>query len=246
LSDALRGFNEFSQDSGRKVQELRVAAANTFKPKLDEQVELVCRIYKHWTWIYQNLYPEVILQKLEDDQGQAQFVEFEPQQGQEWLIKIDVAATSILPVDVLANQELAFALFDRKIAKPDGTQRGLISVEQLLDVCADAGFEDVQRAKMYNALEQEKEDQMRMKLSVYEQFKQIAAQAADMAEQGVVGQEEDEVVSQMIEMVQQVPEIMGTNEFIALPDRLKLAIVAAVAKIGEGNEQPDNAEQPSQ
>jgi len=244
LSDALRGFNEFSNDSGRKIQELRVAAANTFKPKLDEQVEFCHRLYQHWAWIYQNLYPEVILQKLEDEAGKAQFVEFQPQEGQQYLVKIGVAATSLLPVDVLANQELALVLFDRKITRPDGTQRGLISPEHLLDICGEAGFEDVQRAKMYNAIEQEKDDQMKQKLAVYEQFKTMAGQAAQITENGQAGQEEDQAVEQLIQMVQQVPEIIGTNEFIALPDRLKLAILAAVAQIGrEGGEGGGNEQQ---
>ena len=236
LSDALRGFNEFSQDSGRKVQELRVAAANTFKPKLDEQVEFACRLYRHWAWIYQNLWQEPILQKLEDEQGEGQFEEFEPQVGNQYIMNIDVAATSILPIDVLANQELAFALFDRKIARPDGTQRGLISVEQLLDICGDAGFEDAQRAKEYNALMQMQEDQQQQKIVVYEQFKQLSAQVADLVENGVTGEDEDNVTMALIQMVQQVPELIQTNEFLALPDRTKLAIFSAVGKIGMINE----------
>lgn len=236
LSDALRGFNEFAKDSGRKVQELRIAAANTFKPKLDEQVEFCCRLYKHWAWIYQNLWQEPILQKLEDEQGEAQFEEFHPQVGNQYLMNIDVAATSILPIDVLSNQEMAFALFDRKIARPDGTQRGLISVEQLLDICGDAGFEDIQRAKEYNALMQMQEDQQKQKVAIYEQFKQLAMQAGDLAENGVVGEDEDNIVMQLIQMVEQVPELIGTNEFLALPDRTKLAILSAVGKIGQINE----------
>jgi len=240
LSDALRGFNEFARDSGRKVQELRIAASNTFKPKLDEQVEFCNKLYKHWTWIIQNLRSDVILQKIEDEDGKSNFEEFQPSDGRSYVLGVDVSALSILPKDVLANQEMAVALYDRRVPMPDGTDRGLISVEHLLDIFGDAGFEDVQRAKDYNAREQRKADVMMQKNRIYEQFQEAAAMVAQIVEGGGENtEEEDSAVLSMIEMVRTVPELMATNEFMALPDRIKLAIVAAVAQIGmidEGEE----------
>ena len=227
LSEAIRGVNEFSTDSGRKIRELRQAAAGLFQPKLDEQVRFSKELFKHWAYIYQNLFEGSILQKVEDINGTANFEEFIPRAGQHIKLNIDVSTDSILPKDIWSEWEEGLQLYNMTLA--DGVTR-LISAEHLISLAPT--LEDKQRAINYVSEQQELQNQMAQRDQAFQQFVELAAQASEISEQMPGGQEEDEVAGQLIQLCEQFPEFLKTNEYAALPRRLRLAILAAIAKAG--------------
>jgi len=211
LSDALRGFNQFSEDSGRKIRELRAAATGTFQPKLDEQVEWIREIFKHWAFIIQNMRGGVNYQKQQDEMGNSSYVRFDAAAGRQFKMNIDVSAESILPDDPYSEWDESLALFER----------GALSPEQLID--AAPTLKDKARAKKWLARQQEKADAEKMKERAFEQFKQISAGQTE----GMPAEAENETFAAMLEVIKGAPELMTTPEFAQLPDRVRLALVAA-------------------
>jgi hypothetical protein len=218
--DALRGVNEFSQDSGKKVRELRNAAHGAFQPKLDEQVDFIKDLFQYWVFVIQNYYQHTIMQKVEDDDGKANYEEFNPQTGREFKMSVDVSADSILPDDPFAEFDEALELYDRGMKR---TGEPLVSPEHLIDLAVH--MQDKQRAKNYLAKKENEGDQQ-----MFEQFVALAEQAADVSENEGSGDNEDKVVIQLIEILTEYPMFFGTNEFLALPEKIRLALLAGVAK----------------
>lgn len=230
LPDVVRGFNEFSQDSGKKIRELRTAAMGTMQSEIDEQAEFYTQVYKHHVFIYQNQVQGTIVQKVEDDFGDAQYEVFLPQQGKNLTLNVHVSSSTLLPRDTYGEWEEALQLFNLKLE--DGVTP-LISPEQLIDSAP--SLEDKHRIKRYLAKKQEEISKMKQLESAYMQFKQLAEQASVVSEQAPGTPEEDNVAEQIIQLVSQFPEILKTPEFQALPPRLKLSTAAALVGIGAGN-----------
>jgi len=220
LSGALRGFNEFSEDSGKKIRELRNAAHGSFQPKLDEQVSFIIDLFQYWTFGIQNYYQHTIMQKVEDDVGKANYTEFDPRQGKDYKLSVDVNADSILPDDPFAEFDEALALYDRGVKRTD---EPLISAEHIIDLAVH--LQDKQRAKNYLAKKENEVDQQE-----FENFIALAEQASDISDGEGPGDNEDQVVIQLIEILTQFPQFLSTNEFLAMPDRLRNALLAGVAK----------------
>ena len=233
--DAVRGFNEFSQDSGKKIKELRIAAMGTMQTRIDEQIEICKDLYQHWVFIYQNFYPGTIIQKADDEFGNSNFEMFNPSDAKDIEFTVDVSQLSILPADPESEFETGMAL-----AKLGLEVYGypLISAEHLLDLAY--SLEDNARAKKYIAEQQEAQDRKMQLEKAFQEFQQLAEAASEVAEQMPDSEEEDAVIDQIVEMVTQFPEIMQTQEFQALPVRLKVATVAALAGI---ENEPQPAEQ---
>ena len=220
LSDAVRGFNQYSQDSGKKIRELLNAAHGSFQPKLDEQVDFIKELFQYWAFCIQNYYDHKIMQRIEDVGGKADYVEFNPAEGKGFKFQIDVSSDSILPDDPFAEFDDALILYDRGMSR---TGEPLISPEHLIDLAV--SLKDKQRAKLWLEKKEQQGNQQ-----VFEEFVALAEQASDVSENEGAGKNEDNVVIQLIQLLTKYPQFLGTNEFIAMSERLRLAVLAGVAK----------------
>ena len=228
LSDSIRGFNEFSGDSGKKVRELRIAAMGSFQTKLDEQAEFLTKLYKHWAWIYQNQYQGTIVQKVEDDFGDAQFEEFIPNQGKDLDLIIRVSAISLLPRDVYGEWEEAQYLYGSTL--DDGRTR-MISPEQLIDTAPT--IEDKTRIKRYIAKKQEEISQNMQREQSMMEFVNITKQIS-----GGTVQDPDQLaqmIQRMVGIASQFPEVIKTQEYQNLPMDYKLGISKVISGMGGFN-----------
>ena len=222
MSDAIRGFNQYSQDSGKKIRELRAAAMGTFQPKLDEQVEFCRELYRHWAWIYQNLYEDTIIQHVPDQFGEARLEEFDPSEGEGVKFNVDVSSMSLLPEDpdleFTQGKEL-YMLGQQRTGQP------IISAEHLIDLAT--ALRDKARAKNFVKETQNTADLENQKQQSLEQF-------AKMVQQLLTTQpntdQEDALFQGMIELIQVVPDLLLTREFKVLPQRVKLAIFTTLTK----------------
>jgi len=218
LSDAMRGFNQYAQDSGKKIRELRAAALGTFGPKLDEVVEFCTEVYRMWAWIYINMFPEdkIILQKEEDEQGEMTYNQFIPSVGRMFKFYIDVSARSLIPDDPEERfQELMtlYTLGQKRTGMP------LIPEEVLID--AAPNVEEKHRIKKWLAMQQKEIATDAQKQELLKVFESLAEQV-DRAETG--SKEEERLFEQMIQIIMQMPEILITPHFRALSDRLREGI----------------------
>jgi hypothetical protein len=221
LSDAMRGFSQFSQESGRKVRELRAAALGTFAPKLDEVVEFVNEVYRMWSWIDIHMTPnEVILQKQEDEEGEANFSKFTPGVGQLYSFFISVSARALIPDDPEEKFNQVVTLYNLGM-KRTGTP--LVPPEMVVD-CATA-IEEKQRARKWLADNQKEEQEAQQKKMLFGQFQQIASKQVSPG-----SPEEEQAFTEMQKIFQALPEIANTPDFKALPPRLKGALAADWAK----------------
>jgi hypothetical protein len=222
MSDAIRGFNQYSQDSGKKIRELRAAAMGTFQPKLDEQVEFCRELYRHWAWIYQNLYEDTIIQHVPDQFGEARLEEFDPSEGQGVKFNVDVSSMSLLPEDpdleFTQGKEL-FMLGQQRTGQP------IISAEHLIDLAT--ALRDKARAKNFVKETQNIADLENQKQQSLEQFAKMVQQL--LATQPNTDKE-DALFQGMIEMIKVVPDLLLSKEFKVLPPRVKLAIFTTLTK----------------
>jgi len=235
LTDAIRGFNSYATDSGKKIRELKLSAAGAFQPKLDAQVQFARDVYEHWAYIHQNLDPRTFIQKNEDEFGEANFEEFIPAKMSEIELEIDVSGDTIMPNDPTAEFEEGLLLFDRGL-KRSGTP--LISPEQLIDLAPT--LEDKTRAKKYLASEQQKDvlmQQLQQEQAMREQANQelIATinsvlQAIDQNSIAVIKTPEfDPLLTKMIAITSQFPELLKGQEFTVLPEQVKLQVLTGIA-----------------
>lgn len=244
LSDAIRGFNAFAQDSGKKIRELRMAGLGSFQPKLDAHVQLAKDLYRHWAYVHQNFDERIILQKNEDEFGESNFEEFIPNEMKEIKFEIDVSQDTIMPNDPTGEFEEGLVLFDRGI-KRLGTP--LISPEQLIDLAPT--LEDKTRAKKYVAREQER-DQLEQQLAMEQQAraeaqKQFVGTVDQMlqmiqanGEGAIQTPEFDTLLTPAIAVTAQFPEFLKTPEFNVLPRAVKTQIITGLAE-GLGDEQAE-------
>lgn len=219
MTDALRGFSPHANDSGKKVQELRQAAMGTFQIKVDEQVDFVKDLYAHWAWIYQNMHQGQIIQKTDDDFGDANFEVFNPADGKDLQLSIDVSARSIMPDDPWGAFEEAKELYSM------GDQRtgvSLISGEHLIDLAP--SLEDKARAKKWLAEQQERMDEEKQREMALEQFTDLAGEL----EGADTPQQEEQLFAELAEITQQVPQVIVTKEFKALEPRFKKALLQSL------------------
>lgn len=232
LSDAMRGFNQYAQDSGKKIAELRSAALGTFGPKLDEVVEFCTEIYRMWAWIYINMYPEdkIILQKEEDEQGEMTYNEFMPSMGKMFKFYIDVSARSLIPDDPEARFQETVALYQ---LGQERTGLPLLPAEFVID--AAQHIEEKHRAKKWLAQQQKQIAAEAQKEELLKQFEMLGQQA-DQVEPG--GPEEEQLFNQMAQIMEQIPEVWMTPQFKALPDRVREGLGQYMAK-GEAMEVQD-------
>lgn len=235
LTDAIRGFNSYATDSGKKIRELKLSAAGAFQPKLDAQVQFARDVYEHWAYIHQNLDPRTFIQKNEDEFGEANFEEFIPAKMSEIELEIDVSGDTIMPNDPTAEFEEGLLLFDRGL-KRIGTP--LISPEHLIDLAPT--LEDKTRAKKYLASEQQKDvlmQQLQQEQAMREQANQelIATinsvlQAIDQNSIAVIKTPEfDPLLTKMIAITSQFPELLKGQEFTVLPEQVKLQVLTGIA-----------------
>ncbi len=216
LSDAIRGFNKYAHDSGRKIRELRAAATGTFGPKMDEVSEFCTDIFKMLAWIYINMMPnKVIIQKEEDEAGSARFNRFVPNIGKLFKFNIDVSARALLPEDTEEYFQIALVLYNA-IVYPNGKHG--VPPEVLVEY---SNLPDSQRIKKFNAMIQEEIDADLQKQQVAEQFAQLSEQSENSL--GIV-KEEKEIINQMIQMIMQFPELLFSEYFRALDPRIKKTI----------------------
>lgn len=240
LSDALRGINQYSQDSGKKIRELKMAAQGTFQPKLEAQVQFSKDWFEHVAYIHQNLDKRTYLQKEEDEMGESNFIEFIPSEGRNIKLDIDVSAESILPTDPYSNWEDALQLYNTPLKR---TGLPGISIEQLID--AAPSLEDKQRAKAYVSREEDKDVAMKQfeKMQVQREqamkaFAQIVEQLTAIATaQGIDSPEIDKLFVPALEILTQFPEIISSDQFRGLPEELKKAMLIGLAE-GMKTEQP--------
>ncbi|MCP4493192.1 MAG: hypothetical protein GY820_38710 [Gammaproteobacteria bacterium] len=230
LDSAIRGVNENASDSGKKVRELRQAATGLFQPKLDEEVRWAKELFDHWAYCLQNLYQGPILQKVDDVNGIANYEEFIPSEGRGIGLSVSVSTDSILPSDIWSEWDEALTLYNLVLA--DGVTR-LITPEMVID--AAPTFTAKQGAKTHVGAAQEKIDFEKQKMQAFEQLQEIAPMASEISEREPGGPEEDEINQQLIQIIQSFPEFLRSDEFQALPERLKLAIVGEIAQLGQGD-----------
>jgi transcriptional regulator with GAF, ATPase, and Fis domain len=229
LSDAMRGFNQFAQDSGKKIQELRAAALGTFAPKLDEVVEFCTEVYRLWSWIYINMYPEdkIILQKEEDEQGEMNYSQFVPALGKMFKFYIDVSARSMIPDDpdeIFQEAVVLYNLGQKRTGLP------MIPEEVVIDLAPN--ITEKHRIKKWLAQQQKQIADEANKEEMLKQFEAIGAQI-EQVEPG--SPEENQLLEQMIQIVDAVPEIWKAPQFQALSERVKTAIGEIIINGGMPN-----------
>ena len=211
VTDAYRAESK-SGDSGVKVRSLIAQATGRLQPKVLNFVDFAREIYKHWVYIIQNFYPEDMVQKDEDSTGQANYVVFKPKQFGNIELDVKVSQMSMLPFDNETEFQEAQILF----------KANAISTEHLID-CA-PNIRDKQRAKEDVAQMQEAAMQQQQLEQAIDQFAQLASQAAQIHEE--TGEFSEEIIEPMINIVQQFPQLIQTNQFMALPDEMRKVIAA--------------------
>ena len=220
ITDAFRAESK-AGDSGVKVRSLISQATGRLQPKVTSFVRMTKQLYKHWALIIQKYYPDTIIQKAGDKEGIAQFEEFKPLDGKDIELDVKVSALSMLPFDNYLEFEEAQVLFGAES----------ISREQLIDTAPT--LRDKQRAKEWVAERQEQMAGEEQKVQAMQQFTQLAEQASDIFEQQDLNTPElDELVVNMIKIASQFTDVIKSNEFVALPEDLKKAIVMGIMGIG--------------
>lgn len=215
ISDAIRGFNQYAQDSGRKIRELRTAALGTFGPKLDEVVEFCVEVYCMWAWIYQNLFPKdmIILQKDEDTEGEANFEDFVPAIGLIYDFFIDVSDESLIPDDPQAKFEETILLYNLGMKR---TGKPLVPAEAVVD--AAPNIDNKQRIFKYLSKQQKEDDIEKIKQGVLQELEGMLGGLQSL-QPGTP--EEASEYDKVVSMIQQVPEILFSPLMEAMPERLR-------------------------
>lgn len=228
-SDALRGFNKFSQDSGKKVRELRAAAMGTFGPKLDEVVEFCNEVYRMWAWIDINMLSDkVVYQKQQTEMGKDNFSKFTPSAGKMFKFFISTSQRALLPDDPQDTFDQTVGLYQMDI-RPTS----VIPPEMLIE---NSMLEDKQPALKWIGERQAQMQENVQKQQTFEQFKQLAT-ASSQAQPRTP--EEEQLFMELGKILQAMPEIVSTPEFQALSSRLKTALAAEYSKVIIGQpEQP--------
>jgi hypothetical protein len=225
-SDTISGTKEplrgesLSGDSGIKTQSLINQAVGRLQPQIAQFTELARTWYEIVTDITVKSGQPILLRD-EDEQGKANYNLFDPREFVDAKIKVRVNSMSMMPFDKYAEWEEGKIYFDAQLMSP----------EQFIDLAP--SLRDKQRAKKFVAEMQEKQDRQLQLQQAMEQFKQIAEQASEVSETTPGTEQEDQLVQPLIQMVQQFPELMMTPEFQALPDRLRLFIVAVIGGVGQ-------------
>ncbi len=147
IADVFRGLSQ-SGDSGTKVQSLISQATGRLQPKTLAFVEFSRQIYEHWANIIQTFYDAPIYQKADDEEGQAVYDVFHPQDGADIDLLVDVSTMSMLPFDKYAEWDEAMKL----------VELGFMSPEQFIDLAP--SLRDKQRAKDFLAQQQEQQQAM--------------------------------------------------------------------------------------
>jgi hypothetical protein len=228
LSDAMRGFNQFSQDSGKKIRELRAAAVGTFGPKMDEVVEFCTEIFRMWAWIDANMGNEddVLLQEAEDENGDAKFNKFIPAKGRNIKMQVEVSVRSLLPDD---PEETFLQVMQLAQMMIPGTQMSMVPPEVIID--NSYAVNDHQRMKAWVAKQQQETDVMAQKEQAFEQLKKLAEMAEQVPPQSP---QEEQLFGQISQIIMQLPEAMLSQTFSTLPPRIKMAALKTFsAKVNE-------------
>jgi len=246
LSDAVRGFNAYSNDSGRKIRELRMAALGSYQPKLEAHVQLAKELYQHWAYIHQKFDKRIILQKNEDEMGESNYEEFIPIEMPELTFEIDVSGASIMPNDPNLEFEEGLLLYDKGI-KRIGTP--LISAEQLIDLAP--SLEDKTRAKKYVSREEDKDNLMKeleaqkqVRAEAQKHFAGVVNNMLNMIKQNgiesIQNPEFDLLLTKAISDTAQFPELLKSQEFSILPPIIKTQIITGIAE-GLGQDEQEAA-----
>ncbi len=234
INDALRG-ESVSGDSGVKTQALISQATGRIQPKVLEFHNLYRKLYEHWAFIIRNYYPEIVTQKKDDEEGNLNYTLFNTKLYPEVDIKVKISLLSMLPLDPQAEFE-EMILVNRECNSVFGYPP--IAVEQLID--AATAITDKQRAKDNAAKIQQQGQEQAQKEELLGQFEQIAG-AFDNVQPG--SQEEEQLFGQVVQIIFQIPEILTSPLYQALPDRLKKGIAMYIANGGAmmGNQQSAEA-----
>ena len=138
---------------------------------------------------------------------------------------VSVSALSLLPKDPEAEFEQGLALYSLVDPK---SNMPLIGKDHLIDLATD--LSDKPRAKQYLKELDEATDVEAMKKQMAEQFAEIVASGV------TEGSPEEEQITDMIE---QVPELLLTNEFKFLDPRVKYSILKyLVQSVPEQEQEP--------
>lgn len=229
LAEAIRGGNEFANDSGKKIRELRAAATGLFQPKVDEMIRFYIELFEHWTYAIQNLYQKPVLQKVSDVDGKDQYEEFVPSAGREIDLVVNVANGSILPKDLVGSYEELKELFGMQ----DEFGLPLVSGEEVIK-SAPSLENKIQLIDSYN----DRREQMQIEAQrqqALEAFTQLAEQVIEMSEAAAQNlqvldgtQEEDAAFEDLFEILEEHPEFLKEQAFQMLPERLKEALLKAL------------------
>jgi hypothetical protein len=219
MSDALRGFNQFSQDSGKKVRELRAAALGTFLPKLEEVTNFCRQYYAHIAWIYQNLWPEdyAFIQHMEDEEGSDNFEAFNPSEGRGINLHVTVSSRSLLPFDPDAAFSQLVELYTLGMKR---TGQPLVPAEMVVEAATE--IRDPGRAKKWLAQQQDETNMDAARQQALEQFRNFATQVMTVAPKSV---EEEELFKGIAGLIDAMPELLKAPEMVALPVRVKEGII---------------------
>lgn len=199
LSDAFRGQSN-SGDSGLKTQSLIAQATGRLQPKVSEFVNLSRELYKHWSFIMQQYYPETVLQVVTDENTDStNYEEFQPSLFSSVPLNVDVSTSSMLPFDKYAEFQEAQVLLEQ----------GAISQEQFIDLSP--SLRDKQRAKDHVREERAKmEQQQQMEQQMMAQQQQ---QQPEEVTEGITPEMQSMLESNDPEQIQKVlqkhPELAG-------------------------------------
>ena len=198
INDSMRGISQ-SGDSGIKTQALIAQATGRLQPKTASFVEFSRQWYEHKVYVIKNFYPDNIIQQDKDEQGKPTYEEFNPSEGRELDLKVDVSQISMLPFDNYAEFEEAQLIYS--IPNPK-TQLPSMSLDQLIETAP--ALRDKQRIKAYNA---DLEEQVEIQQAIQE----IMDNSADQQEAEIALVQ---YMSDNPEMAEKIAEMAG----IPLPE----------------------------
>jgi len=220
-NDALRAQSQ-AGDSGSKVRALYSQAQGRLKPKLRAFRVFYRELFQYWADTIQQHYTEPIIHETETVDGEKDYLVFDPQRFKDIELKVRIDEQSLIPKDSYQEFEEAQLLINF----------GAISLEQLVDT---APTIDKERAKRHlKEMKEQAEKNQEMDFIISE-----AAGACEVivsSLEALQGEGENpganealtKAIDRFVMLANDVPELIGLDEFKGLSPEIKIGIMQKV------------------